>query len=315
MTYNQPLGGNEMPRFGGPATFMRLPTAETAEGLDAAFIGIPMDIGASHRPGTRFGPRQIRAESAMMRPYNMWTKAAPFDGLQVADIGDVAINTFDLKDSINRITDYYDQVLKTKAIPMTMGGDHTLTYPILRSIHKKHGPVALIHVDAHADINEHMFGEAIAHGTPFRRAYEDGLIDAHKTFQIGLRGTGYGSDDFDIGRSWGFTVYHAEELWYKSLVPLMDEIRAKIGDRPVYLTFDIDSLDPSCAPGTGTAEMGGLMNSQALEIVRGCKGLNLVGCDLVEVSPPYDPSGNTATIAANLLYEMLCALPGVPYRK
>ena len=313
--YNQPVGGNEMPRFGGPVTFMRLPTAETAKGLDAAFIGIPMDIGASHRPGTRFGPRQIRAESAMIRPYNMWTRAAPFEGLQVADIGDVPINTFDLKDSVKRISSFYDNFLQNEAIPLTMGGDHTLTLPILRSIHKKHGPVALIHIDAHADINEQMFGEEIAHGTPFRRAYEEGLIVPTKTWQIGLRGTGYGPDDFDTGRSWGFNVIQAEEIWHKSATPVIDQIRKKIGDTPTYLTFDIDSLDPAFAPGTGTVEIGGLTTMQALELIRGCRGLNLIGCDLVEVSPPYDPSGNTATIAANLLYEMLCVLPNVPYSK
>jgi len=249
----------------------------------------------------------------MLRPYNMWTRAAPFEGLQVADIGDVPVNTFDLKDTINRITAFYDDLVDTGAIPLSMGGDHTMTYPILRSIHKKHGPVALIHVDAHADINDHMFGEAIAHGTPFRRAYEDGLLAADKVFQIGLRGTGYGPDDFDTAREWGFNVIQAEELWYKSCAPLMERIREEIGDTPVYLTYDIDSLDPACAPGTGTVEAGGLMTQQGMEIVRGCRGLNLVGCDLVEVSPPYDPSGNTATIAANLLYEMLCVLPGVPY--
>ena len=308
---NQPLSGNEMPRFGGPTTFMRLPTAESANGLDAAFIGVPMDIGTSHRSGTRFGPRQIRAESVMLRPYNMWTKAAPFEQLQVADIGDVPINPFDLKKSIKKIEIYYSELLKTGAIPLTMGGDHTLTYPILRAIYKKYGPVALIHVDAHADINEHMFGEELAHGTPFRRAYEDKLLDAANVFQIGLRGTGYGPDDFDTARKWGFTVIQAEELWYKSCSPLMEKIRLKVGSRPVYLTFDIDSLDPACAPGTGTVEAGGLMTQQGMEIIRGCKGLNVVGCDLVEVSPPYDPSGNTATIAANFLYEMLCILPGV----
>ncbi|MCO6185557.1 agmatinase [Rhizobium sp. L1K21] len=311
LSYNQPLGGNEMPRFAGPGTFMRLPAAESAEGLDVAFIGIPMDIGASHRSGTRFGPRQIRAESTMLRPYNMWTRAAPFECLQVADIGDVPINTFDLKDSVKRITAFYDKVLDAGALPMTMGGDHTLTLPILRSIAKKHGPVALIHVDAHADINEHMFGEEIAHGTPFRRAYEEGLIVPEKTFQIGLRGTGYGADDFDTARGWGFTVIQAEELWHKSAAPLIADIREKIGDTPVYLTYDIDSLDPAYAPGTGTVEIGGLTTMQAMEIIRGCRGLNLVGCDLVEVSPPYDPSGNTALIASNLLYEMLCVLPGV----
>jgi len=308
--YNQPLGGNDMPRFAGPGTFMRLPAAQSAKDLDAAIIGIPMDIGTSWRSGTRFGPKQVRAESNMLRPYNMWTGAAPFEHMQVADIGDVPINTFNLLDSVDRITEFYDQVLQDNAVPVSIGGDHTLTLPILRSIHKKHGKVALLHIDAHADINEHMFGNKIAHGTPFRRAYEEGLIDALHTFQIGLRGTGYSADDFDTGRQWGFTVIQAEELWYKSLAPTMDAIRKKIKGLPVYLTFDIDSLDPSVAPGTGTPEIGGLTASQGMEIVRGCQGLNLVGCDLVEVSPPYDTSGNTALVAANLLYEMLCVLPG-----
>lgn len=308
-TFNQPLGGNEMPRFAGPGTFMRLPAAPSAEDLDAAIIGIPMDIGTSWRSGTRFGPKQVRAESNMLRPYNMWTRAAPFENMQVADIGDVPIDTFNLLNSVERITSFYDEVLKHDVVPVSIGGDHTLTLPILRSIHKKHGPVALLHIDAHADINEHMFGNQIAHGTPFRRAYEEGLLDAGKTFQIGLRGTGYSAEDFDTGREWGFTVIQAEEVWYKSLAPVMDDIRSKLKNVPVYLTFDIDSLDPSVAPGTGTPEIGGLTASQGMEIVRGCAGLNLVGCDLVEVSPPYDTSGNTAVVAANLIYEMLCVLP------
>ena len=312
MSFNQPLGGNEMPRFGGPVTFMRLPAAATAEGLDVAFCGIPMDIGTSNRPGTRLGPRQIRDESRMLRPFNMATGAAPFDHLQCADIGDVAINTFDLKKSVGIIETHYDQILAANALPLTMGGDHTLTWPILRAIRKKHGPVALIHVDAHADINDTMFGEKVAHGCPFRRAFEDDCLQNDKVFQIGLRGTGYSPDDFDWGRKNGWTVIQAEECWHKSLKPLMAEIRAKIGDAPVYLSYDIDSLDPAFAPGTGTVEPGGLTIWQGLEIVRGCAGLNLVGGDLVEVSPPYDPSGNTALIGANLLYEMLCVLPGVP---
>ncbi len=311
---NQPLGGNEMPRFAGPGTMMRLPAADSAAGLDVCFVGIPMDIGASWRSGTRFGPKQIRAESNMLRPYNMWTGAAPFDGLKVADIGDVPINTFDLKDSVRRITEFYDALLTHDVIPLTLGGDHTLTLPVLRSIARKHGPVGLIHIDAHADINEHMFGEKIAHGTPFRRAYEEKLIDPKRTYQIGLRGTGYTAEDFDEARDWGFTVIQAEELWYKSTAPLIERIWGELGDGPVYLTYDIDSLDPAYAPGTGTPEIGGLTPPQAMELVRGCRGLNLVGCDLVEVSPPYDPSGNTALVGANLLYEMLCVLPGVPYR-
>ena len=306
--FNQPLGGNQMPRMGGFATMMRLPVADTPEGIDAGFIGIPMDIGTSNRSGTRLGPRQIRDESRMIRPYNMATGLSPFDRMQVADLGDVAINTFDLKKSVEIIRDHYRGVLAAGCIPLTLGGDHTLTWPILQAMAERHGPVCLIHVDAHADTNELMFGERVAHGCPFRRAWEDGCLDNDRVWQIGLRGTGYGADDFDWARDRGWTVRPAESCWHKSLTPLMAEIRAEIGDRPVYLTYDIDSLDPAYAPGTGTVEMGGLTTIQALEIVRGCAGLNLVGCDLVEVSPPYDPSGNTAMIGANLLYEMLCAI-------
>ena len=312
--FPQPLGGNEMPRFAGPGTMMRLPAVESAAGMDAVFIGIPLDIGTSNRSGTRFGPKQIRAESVLMRPYNMWTRAAPFDSLRVGDLGDVPINTFDLKDSVRRITAFYERVLQHDVVPLTLGGDHTLTLPVLRAIAGKHGPVGLVHIDAHADINDHMFGEQIAHGTPFRRALEEGLIDPHRTWQIGLRGTGYTAEDFDWARDRGFTVVQAEELWHRSAAPLIEQVCAAMGDGPVYLTFDIDSLDPGFAPGTGTPEIGGLTPIQALEIIRGCRGLNLVGADLVEVSPPYDPQGNTALLAANLLYEMLCVLPGVAYR-
>lgn len=311
---NQPLGGNDMPRFGGPATMMRLPTQESAEGLDAAFIGIPMDIGTSNRPGTRLGPRQIRDESRMLRPYNMATRAAPFDSLQVADIGDVPINTFNLPKNLDIISGFYDRVLAHDCVPLTLGGDHTLTWPVLRAIANKHGPVGLIHVDAHADVNEQMFGEEVAHGCPFRRAQEEGLLDANRVVQIGLRGTGYAAEDFDWCREQGFRVVQAEECWYRSLAPLMAEVRARMGDGPVYISFDIDALDPSVAPGTGTVEMGGLTAQQGLEIVRGAAGLNVVGGDLVEVAPPYDPSGNTALMGATLLYEMLCVLPGVKRR-
>jgi guanidinobutyrase len=315
MTFNQPLGGNDMPRAGGPGTMMRLPTQPTAAGLDAAFIGIPMDHGTSFRPGTRLGPRQIRQESAMLRPFNMATGAAPFDHLQVADIGDVPINTFDLKKTVDIITTFYDDVLSHGTIPLTLGGDHTLTWPILRAMKKRHGPVALIHIDAHADINDTMFGEKVAHGCPFRRAWEDGCLQNDKVFQIGLRGTGYSPDDFNWGREKGWTVVQAEDCWHKSLKPLIADIRAKIGDTPTYLSYDIDSLDPAFAPGTGTLEVGGLTVWQGLELIRGCAGLNLVGCDLVEVSPPYDPQGATALVGANFLYEMLCVLPGVPQGK
>jgi guanidinobutyrase len=311
---NQPQSGNAMPRFAGLATMMRLPMAESPQGLDAAFIGVPLDIGTSNRAGARFGPRQVRAESALLRPYNMATGAAPFDTLQVADLGDVPINTYSLEKSLDIITSFYDGVLAAGCRPLTIGGDHTIALPILRAVAKKHGPVALVHVDAHADVNDEMFGERVAHGTPFRRAVDEGLLANDKVWQIGLRGTGYAADDFDWPRRQGFTIVPAHEVWWQSLAPLMTEVRERIGSTPTYITFDIDGIDPSFAGGTGTPEIGGLSVPQALEIVRGCRGLNVVGADLVEVAPPYDPSGNTALLGANLLYEMLCVMPGVRYR-
>jgi guanidinobutyrase len=311
---NQPLSGNAMPRFAGIATMMRLPLADSPVGLDAAFIGVPLDAGTSNRAGARFGPRQIRAESALIRPYNMATGAAPFDSLQVADLGDVPINTYSIEKSLPIITDFYARVLAAGCRPLTLGGDHTIALPILRAIAARHGPVALVHVDAHADVNDEMFGERIAHGTPFRRAVEEKLLQCDKVWQIGLRGTGYAADDFDWPRRQGFTVVQAHEIWYRSLAPLMDEVRERIGSAPCYLSFDIDGIDPAYAGGTGTPEVGGLTVPQALEIVRGCRGVNIVGADLVEVAPPYDTSGNTALLGANLLYEMLCVLPGVALR-
>ena len=307
----QPLGGNQMPRFAGPATMMRLPQSESAAGLDACFVGVPLDIGTSLRAGARFGPRDIRQNSVLIRPYQMATRARPFDSLRVGDIGDVAINTFNLQKSVEIIEGAYDTIIANKCIPLTMGGDHTIVLPILRAMRRKYGPVGLVHVDAHADVNDEMFGEKIAHGTPFRRAVEEGLLDTKRAVQIGLRATGYGADDFDWPRQQGMRVVQAEECWHRSLTPLMDEVRAQLGTGPVYLSFDIDGLDPAYAPGTGTPEIGGLTTIQGMEIIRGCRGLQLVGCDLVEVSPPYDPFGTTSLLAANLLYEMLCVLPGV----
>ena len=300
-----------MPRFAGPGTMFRLPEGNVAEKLDIAIVGVPLDIGTSNRAGTRFGPREIRGESAMVRPYGMYTQAAPFDSFQIGDVGDVPLNTFNLLDSIDIIEHYFDNVVSAGAKTLSVGGDHTISLPILRAIHKKHGAVALVHVDAHADINDVMFGEKIAHGTIFRRAVEEGLVQGNKMFQIGLRTTGYSAEDFDWSRDQGARVVPAEECWYRSLAPLMEEIQAHIGpDTPTYLTFDIDGLDPSVAPGTGTPEPGGLTASQGIEVIRGVWGLNLVGADLVEVSPPYDTSGNTSLLAANLLFEMLCSFPG-----
>jgi guanidinobutyrase len=312
---NQPLGGNEMPRFGGLASMMRLPTQSSAQGLDACFVGVPFDVGTSNRSGARFGPRQIRAESCLLRPYNMATRAAPFDSLQVADLGDVPINTYNLQASIGIIESFYDDILAHACRPLTLGGDHTIALPILRALHKKNGPLGMVHVDAHADINDAMFGEPIAHGTPFRRAVEEGLLEGRRVVQIGLRGSGYTAEDFDWPRAQGFRVVQAEECWHRSLVPLMEEVRAQLGGGPVYISFDIDGIDPAFAPGTGTPEIAGLTVPQAVEVIRGCRGLEVVGGDIVEISPPYDLTGNTALLGANLLFEMLCVLPGVNYRE
>ncbi len=314
--FPQPLGGNQMPRFGGPATFMRLPPVDVATHgpLDVAIVGVPLDIGTSNRSGARFGPREIRAESCLLRPYNMATRAAPFDSLVVGDVGDVALNTFNLPASLDIVTAHHAGLVAAGSVPLTLGGDHTITYPIVRALAAVHGPLGMVHVDAHADVNVAMFGERITHGSWLRHAIDDGFVDPRRTVQIGLRGTGYTAEDFDWMRDQGGRVVQAEACWHRSLAPLMDEVREQLGDGPCYLSFDVDGLDPSVAPGTGTPEIGGLTGAQGLEIIRGCRGLRLVGADVVEVAPAYDASGNTALVAANLAFEILCVVPGVVTR-
>ncbi|XP_074657667.1 guanidinobutyrase-like isoform X2 [Tubulanus polymorphus] len=311
---NRPPTGNEVYRAGGIATMARLPLQSTAEGLDACFVGIPLDCGASNRAGTRHGPRAIRAESSMVRLVNNATGASPFESLQVADIGDITVNPYNLPKCCDIIRDAYEKILNVGCRPLGIGGDHTVTYPILQAMKDKFGPVALVHIDAHNDTQPSIMGEAVCHSTPVYRAVDEKLIDGAKVFQIGLRAWGNVFDEDAWARKQGFHVYPAQDLWHKSLTPLMKEIRAKIGpDTPTYISFDIDGLDPAYAPGTGTPEIGGLTTIQALEILRGCRGLNIVGGDVVEVSPPYDTSGNTALTAAYLLMEMLCVFPGVKY--
>ncbi|XP_064467222.1 guanidinobutyrase-like [Ornithodoros turicata] len=314
--FNQPLSGNACPRPGGIATFMRLPFVETPKGLDVCFYGIPFDCGTSNRPGARFGPRQIRCESALLRPYNMATGAAPFESLQIADVGDVPVTMYDTAKAMVDIENFVRNVLSHGCLPVGIGGDHTVTYPVLKAIKEKHGPVGLLHLDAHADVNPSMMNCSVAHGTPFYRAVEENLVDPKRVVQIGLRGTIYGPNEECWSVEQGFTIIQARECWHKSLLPVMEsKVLPVLKKGPVYLTLDIDSLDPAYAPGTGTPEIGGLSTIQVLEIIRSCKGLNLVGADLVEVSPPYDQCGNTALTAANLLFEILCVLPGVKQLK
>lgn len=312
--FNQPLSGNAMPRVGGPATFMRLPTSSNTKDLDACIVGIPFDTGTSNRPGARLAPREIRDESRLLRPYNMATRAMPFDSIQVADLGDVPINTYHIRKTLDIITNYYTTIFKNDCVPLTLGGDHSIVLPILRAAYQTQGPVAVIHVDAHADANDEMFGEKYTHGTPFRRAVEEGLLQCDKVVQIGLRGTGYDPTDFDWSTEQGFKVVQAHECWHHSLDSMMESIRSMVGNHPVYVSFDIDGLDPAYAPGTGTPESGGLTTMQGLEIIRGCRGLNFIGGDLVEVSPMFDTTRGTSLLAANLVYEMLCIHPNVRYQ-
>lgn len=307
---NKPLTPSEMQRPGGIASFQRLPVQKDAQDLDACFVGVPLDTGTSNRSGTRMGPRQIRCESVLLRPYSSRGQD-PYSCLNVADVGDVSLNMYNLPEACKHIRQYYAQLIQNGCIPLTMGGDHTISYPILQAIKERHGTVGLVHVDAHSDVSDTMLGAKIAHGTPFRRAVDEQLIDPHATVQIGLRGTSHDPEGDAWQISKGFRVVPVEECWYRSLTPLMEEVRSMMGDRPVYLSFDIDAIDPGFCPGTGTPEIGGLTTIQAIEVVRGCAGLNLVGCDLVEVAPPYDFEGTTALTAANLLFEMLCVLPGV----
>ncbi|XP_075418025.1 guanidino acid hydrolase, mitochondrial [Tenrec ecaudatus] len=308
---NQPPSSEFVARSVGVCSMMRLPVQASPEGLDAAFVGVPLDIGTSNRPGARFGPRRIREESVMLRAANPSTGALPFQSLMVSDLGDVNVNLYNLQDSCRLIREAYQKIAAAGCVPLTLGGDHTITYPILQALAEKHGPVGLLHVDAHMDTADQALGEKLYHGTPFRRCVDEGLLDCQRVVQIGIRGSSRTLDPYRYSRSQGFRVVLAEDCWMKSLVPLMGEVRQQMGSKPIYVSFDIDALDPAYAPGTGTPEIAGLTPSQALEIIRGCQGLSVVGCDLVEVAPLYDPSGNTALLAANLLFEMLCVLPKV----
>lgn len=305
---------NEMLRFPSIATMMRLPLIADTTRLDVGFVGVGLDLGTSNRSGTRFGPQQIRNKSVLLRPYNMATRAAPFDTLRVADLGDIAINPYNLLDSVARIEQGYAPIVAGDCRPITLGGDHTITLPILRALHRRHGPIGLIYIGAHADVNDNMFDEKVAHGMTFRRAMEEGLLDPSRVVQIGLRGTGYRVEDFDWCRKQGFRVVQVEECWGKSLASLMTEVREQLSAGPVYFTLDIDGIDPAFAPGTGAPEIAGLTVPQALEVIRGAWGLDLIGADVVEVSPPYDPHGITALLGANLAYELLCVMPGVVRR-
>jgi agmatinase len=300
-----PVDALVYPRFSGVPTFMRLPQVLRAQELDIALVGIPFDNGATYRSGARFGPRNIRVQSAMIRPWNPVLHVDPFSKWRIGDFGDLSINPLSLDDTFTRITSQLNDVLQANARTLCVGGDHSILLPILRSIHKKFGPVALVQFDAHNDTWGGYFGSPHSHGTPVRRAVEEGLLMESSVLQVGLRGQVYSKDDFEFGRKHKFSVVTAEEFHRGGLKPI-EKILKSFRGKPVYLTLDIDVVDPAFAPGTGTPQVGGLSSFQILELVRSLSGQEIIGADLVEVSPPYDNGEITSLLAANLLFEILC---------
>jgi len=287
---------------------MRLPHVEDPQGLDVAIVGVPYDGGTSYRPGARLGPREIRAQSSLIRPYNYFQKVAPFDLLNVADVGDVDAPPVSIERCYEAVESRIGSLVDAGARPIVIGGDHSISLPILRALAKRHGPLALVQFDAHIDTWDEYFGGKYFHGTPFRRAIEENLIDGRRFVQVGIRGPIYGEDDFDFHRQHGITMIDIDQVKTGGIAAIVDRIRAIVSG-PAYMTFDIDSVDPAFAPGTGTPEVGGLTSHEAQQLVRGLAGLSLVGGDIVEVSPLFDGPGQiTALLAANIMFELLCAM-------
>lgn len=303
-----PIDASKMPRFAGMPTFMRLPHVTDPTLVDVALIGVPWDAGTTNRAGARHGPREIRNQSSFMRAVHHVSRIAPYELCRVADLGDVETNPFDMIDSMTKITAFFKSVVDAGAVPLAAGGDHLCSLPILRAV-AKDGPVGLIHFDAHSDTNDTYFGDnKYTHGTPFRRAVEEGLIDPKRTIQIGIRGSIYGAEDMAFAEDNGMRVIYIEEFFKLGAEKVVAEIHRVVGKGPAYVTFDVDGIDPSFTPGTGTPEIGGYTTYDAQVMIRGLQGLNLVGGDVVEVAPPFDPSGMTALVGATLMFEILCVL-------
>jgi agmatinase len=305
------------PRFAQPATFMRLPHVEDPAGLDVAIVGVPFDGGTSYRTGARLGPREIRAQSSLIRPYSYFQKVAPFDVLRVADVGDVDAPPTSIEKAYTAITQAMDRILGAGAIPLAVGGDHSISLPILRAIARRHGPVGLVQFDAHIDTWDEYFGGKYFHGTPFRRAIEEGLIARGHFVQVGIRGPMYGEEDFDFHREHDITMIDIDRVKAEGVDRIIETMRRVLGgSKGIFVTFDIDGIDPAFAPGTGTPEVGGLTSHEAQRLIRGLAGLPIVGCDVVEVAPQFDgPSHITSLLAANLMFELLCVVAGSRARR
>lgn len=307
-TYNQPLDGGEVPRFGGIPSFMRLPCSDDPADVDIGLVGVPWDGGTTNRAGARHGPREIRNQSSFMRRVHPETLESPYDICNVADLGDASVNPIDLMDTLNRVTDFFSRMHSNATLPLTAGGDHLITLPVLRAIAGDR-PVGMVHFDAHSDTNDRYFGDnKYTHGTPFRRAVEEGLLDPERTIQIGIRGSLYSASDEDFATKAGFRIVHIEEYFDIGVDAVISEARRVAGNGPVYVSFDVDALDPVYAPGTGTPEIGGFSTYDAQKMIRGLRGLDIAGGDVVEVSPPFDPSGGTALVGATMMFEILCVM-------
>ena len=306
--FNQPLSGLVTPRFGGIATWSRLPHVplDETKDVDIGIVGIPWDGGTTNRPGPRHGPRQMRDQSSMVRKMHQVTRVVPYDLCNVADLGDCPVNPANVDDALKRVETFFKKLVAKGIRPLSMGGDHLCSLPVLRALGEKK-PVGMIHFDAHTDLYDSYFGGfKYTHGTPFRRAIEEGVLDPKRTIQIGLRGSMYDNDDFAWGEKMGVRLVRIEEAVEKGPKAIMAEARKIVGDAETYVSFDIDMLDPVYAPGTGTPEIGGFTTREAQALLREMRGLNLVGADVVEVSPPFDPSGLTAYAGVVMMFEILC---------
>ncbi|MBC9937162.1 MULTISPECIES: agmatinase [unclassified Leucobacter] len=303
-----PVDASLTPRYAGIATFAKLPRIEDVPEARVAVVGIPFDTGVSYRPGARFGPSHVREASRLLRPYNPAQDIAPFTVQQVVDAGDIVANPFNLEEAVNQIDAAATELGERVEKIVTVGGDHTIALPLLRAINKKHGPVAVLHFDAHLDTWDTYFGAPMTHGTPFRRASEEGLIDLTASMHAGTRGPLYGKGDLEDDARLGFTIVTTEYVEENGVPAALERIRARVGDKPLYISIDIDVLDPAHAPGTGTPEAGGLTSRELLRIIRGLSDLNIVGADVVEVAPAYDHAQITAVAASHVVYELISAM-------
>ncbi|MDT0302667.1 agmatinase [Streptomonospora wellingtoniae] len=303
-----PVDSSRVPRFAGPATFARLPRLDEVGRADIAVIGVPFDTGVSYRPGARFGPAAVREAGRLLRPYNPGAGIAPFAAAQVADGGDIAVNPYSIAEAVETVDAGATALLEQGTRLVTLGGDHTVALPLLRALHRRHGPIALLHFDAHLDTWDTYFGEPYTHGTPFRRAAEEGLLDTAALCHVGIRGPLYGSADLEEDRRFGFGIVTAADVMRRGVDDVAAALRERVGARPLYVSVDIDVLDPAHAPGTGTPEAGGLTSRELLEILRGLAGCRLVGADVVEVAPAYDHAQITATAAAHAAFDLVSLL-------